>query len=91
MEKREQNKLCHLFMGDLEMEQERERDRERERERTGERWQANITMQNSVIINSTSIFRNVCVNSGLTGSRPEPYLSVRRRSSALERVSSIHR
>lgn len=34
MEEREQNKLCHLFMGDLEMEGETER------------WQANITTQN---------------------------------------------
>lgn len=83
MEKREQNKLCHLFMGDLGIEQERERDRERQ--------QANVIMHNSVIINSTSIFRKVCINSELTGSFPVLYLSVRRRSSTLECVSSVHR
>lgn len=47
MEEREQNKLCHLFMGDLEMESERAS----ERGRAGKRYQAKLS---SAIISVSS-------------------------------------
>lgn len=87
MEKREQNKLCHLFMGDLEMEREWQRGRvtERERERAGKHYHAKVYDRQVNLYSEESV---CCF--WAEGIVPVLYLSVRRRSSTLQRVPSVH-
>lgn len=62
MEEREQNKLCHLFMGDLEMESERAS----ETETAGKRYQAKLCSAIIGLISYLFLFRIIRSSTSLS-------------------------